>query len=149
MNPEEARLALENAHQSEVRLEQRTRWPLWRHAAFGAVEALVLLGYGLPYAAMAVCVALALGGLWLIVADDRRRYGMFVSGLTSRAARPAMWLACAIVMAGFVVLVRYGEPNRWTPLVGFVAAIVLVGCTLASLWWEKLYRAELLQSRGE
>ena len=145
MDRDDAVEALHNVRQTDCALERRTRWPLWRHAAFGALEALLLLAWGVPLAAMAACIVIALVGLWWIVADDRRRYGMFVSGYSSRAALPATALAFAIVLGGLAVLIITGGPNQWTPYVLPVVGAVFVGCTLASIWWEKLYRAELRQ----
>ncbi|MDG6077865.1 hypothetical protein E3U23_01455 [Erythrobacter litoralis] len=145
MDQNDAMKALDSVRETDRALERRARWPLWRHAAFGALEALLLLAWGVPLAAMAACIVIALGGLWWIVADDRRRYGMFVSGYSSRAALPATWLALAIVLSGLVALVLTGGPNQWTPYVLPVVGTVFVGCTLASIWWEKLYRAELRQ----
>ena len=138
--------ALESVRQVDRALERRARWPLWRHAAFGALEALLLLAWGVPLAAMAACIVIALVGLWWIVADDRSRYGMFVSGYSSKAALPATELAFVIVLGGLVVLIMTGGPNQWTPYVLPVVGAVFIGCTLASIWWEKLYRAELRES---
>lgn len=143
MDGENARTALRAANQSERRLAGKARWPLWRHALFGAVEALLVLAWGLPTAAMAACIVVAMALLGGIVADDRKRYGFYVSGWSSRAARPAALLAGAICLVGLAVIVLTGGPNTWTPYVPIVAIGVLLGCTAASLWWERLYRAEL------
>lgn len=137
--------ALEAVRQTDQEMAGRMTWPLWRHAAFGALEALLLLGWGLPPAAMAACIVVALGGLWWIVRDDRKRYGMFVSGYGSRAARPALMLSFAIFFAGLATIVLTGGPNEWTHWVPIVTGIVFIGETLASLWWEKLAQEGLRQ----
>ncbi|RIV85755.1 hypothetical protein [Aurantiacibacter zhengii] len=143
MDSEEARSALGAVRDTDRRMAKRMRWPLWRHAAYGAVQALLVLAWGLPVAAMAACIVVAFGALWWIIRDDRQRYGMFVSGYSSRAAQPALWLAFAIFLAGLAVVILTGGPNTWSPLVAIVAIAVFIGETLASLWWQKLAQDDL------
>ena len=143
MDRNEARAALDAVHNTDKTMAGHMRWPLWRHAAFGAVQSLFLLGWGLPSAAMAACLVVAVAGLSWIVHDDRKRYGMVVSGISSPAAMPATWLAIAIFLAGLAVVILTGGPNEWTPWVPVVTVLVFIGETLASLWWQKLAQADL------
>ncbi|MGB3166911.1 MAG: hypothetical protein WBA68_09070 [Alteraurantiacibacter sp.] len=143
MDGNEARASLDAVRQTDRRMAGQMTWPLWRHAAFGAIEALFVLGWGLPSPGMAACLVIAIGGIFWINRDDRKRHGMFVSGFTSRAARPAIWLAFAIVIAGLGAVLLTGGLNRWTPWVPVIVGLVFVLETLASLWWQKLYLAEL------
>ena len=146
MDREEARVALDSVERMDRQLAEQMTWPLWRHAAFGAIEALFLLGWGLSTAGMAVCLVVALGGLAWIVHDDRQRYGVFISGYSSRAARPALFLAFLIFLAGLAAIVLTGGLHVWTPWVPVVVVLVFVGETLASIWWQKLFHADLQRS---
>ena len=146
MDRNEALASLDAVRQTDRRIAERMQWPLWRHAAFGAVEALFVLGWGLPPAAMAACIVVAIAGMSWIVHDDRKRYGMFVSGYSSRAARPAIFLAVAVFLVGLGTIVVTGGPNKWTPWVPIVTALVFVGETLASVWWQKLAKDALDRS---
>lgn len=146
MDSEEARVALDSVERIDREMAEQMTWPLWRHAAFGAIEALFLLGWGLNTAGMALCFVVALVGLGWIVHDDRQRYGVFISGYSSRAARPAIWLALFIFLAGLAAIMLTGELHVWTPWVPAVVAIVFVGETLASIWWQKLFHADLQRS---
>ena len=149
MDSTEARAALASTDISNRKLADRARWPLWRHAAFGLLEALLLVAWGLPIAAMAACLVLAIAGLVWISTDDRNRYGFFVNGWSSKAAMPATIAACVVFLGAFALVMITGGPNHWTPVVPLAAFITFVGCTLSSIWWEKLYRDELLSGDSE
>ena len=144
MDSTEARTALASTSISNRKLADRARWPLWRHAAFGFLEALLVIAWGVPTAAMAACIVLALAGLGWIAADDRKRNGFFVSGWSSKAAMPATVAACLIFIGALALVLMTGGPNNWTPMVPVAALVTFVGCTFSSIWWEKLYRKELL-----
>ena len=144
MDRNEADAALASARLSERKLADRAHWPLWRHAAFGALEALIVVGIGAPIGVFAACLVLACVGLWWIMQGDRRRDGFFVSGFSSRAALPATFLACLVVLAGVFAIVLTGGLHLWTPLTPVVAGFVFLGCALSSIWWERLYRKDLL-----
>ena len=143
MDRNEALASLDAVRQTDQKMAGRMTWPLWRHAAFGAIEALFVLGWGLPSPAMAACIVIAIAGMSWIYHDDRKRYGMFVSGASSRAARPAIWLAFAVVIAGLGAILLTGGLNRWTPWVPVIVGSVFVLETLASLWWQKLAQEDL------
>jgi len=149
MDSTEARSALASTNTSNRKLAERARWPLWRHAAFGLLEALLLIAWGLPTAAMAACIVVALAGLGWIVTDDRNRNGFFVSGWSSKAAMPATISACIVFVGALALVLVTGGPNQWTPIVPVAALFTFVGCTLSSLWWEKRYRQELLSGDSQ
>ena len=149
MDRTEARAALASTDLSNRKLAARARWPLWRHAAFGLLEALLLIAWGLPTAAMAACIVLALGGLGWIMADDRNRNGFFVNGWSSKAAMPATLAACLVFLTSIALVLMTGGPNQWTPMVPLAALIAFVGCTVSSIWWEKLYREELMRGDAQ
>lgn len=145
MDSTEARTALASTSISNRKLADRARWPLWRHAAFGLLEAVLVIGWGLPTAGMFACIVLALAGVGWIVIDDRNRNGFFVSGWSSKGAMPATITACIVFLGALALVVMSGSLNEWTPIVPLAALIVFVGCTVSSVWWEKLYRKELLR----
>lgn len=148
MDRNEAHEALERVRQMDRQMAGQMTWPLWRHAAFGAVEALLLLGLALDLAGMAACLVIALGALAWIIHDDRQRYGVFISGYSSRAARPAIFLAFAIFAAGVLAIMLTGGMNQWSQWAPLIVGVVFVGETLASIWWQKLFHADLQREGG-
>ena len=146
MDSNEARAALDKVGETDRRMAEQMTWPIWRHAAFGFIEALLLLGLALPLAGMAACLVIAMAGLSWIIHDDRARYGMFVSGYSSRAARPAIVLAFAIFAGGIAAIFFTGGLNTWNSWTPVIVTVVFVGETLASIWWQALHQADLRRS---
>ncbi|MEN3972466.1 hypothetical protein WJS89_07270 [Sphingomicrobium sp. XHP0235] len=150
MENDDARAALDLVSRSDRKMVGQTGWPLWRHAAFGLVQALFVLAWGLPVAAMAATIVVAIAATSWIVHDDRRRYGMFVDGWSSSAARPATWASVALFVGALAILFAAGDgPNHWSPIVPIVTAVVFVGSTLLSIWWQKLYHADMARARSD
>ena len=132
--------------QTNLSLAAKMRWPFWRHAAAGLLQAVLVGTWAIPMPWAALSLGLGLFGIWAIGASDRRLHGMFVNGWISKAARPAVLLAVAATLSGFVmVALAAGEVNRWTPLAIPITLAVFVVVTISSMWWERLYRAELAQ----
>ena len=144
MDRNEALSALDAANDADRRIAGRMTWPLWRHALAGALQALFVITWAIPMPFAGLTMIIALFGIWWIGANDRKRFGMFVNGWTSRAARPAVFLAIAITLLGLGAISWIADDvNRWTPWAIPIAAAVFIGVTLASLWWQKLYMQEL------
>jgi hypothetical protein len=81
MNPIEARAALDSIDDVQRQLAlQGTQYPLWRHAAFAAVMAALVLGQGFALPIQMALFVPAMAGLAWILADDRRRYGPDAAG---------------------------------------------------------------------
>ena len=57
--------------------------------------------------------------------------------------------ACLVFVASIALVLMTGGPNQWTPMVPLAALITFVGCTISSIWWEKLYREELLREDAQ
>jgi len=146
MKTQNARDTLAAVHRSEVTFSRLARWPLRRHAAFGLLEAMIIFALATPMeVAAVVMVAAGLMG-WLVIQGDRKRDGFFVHGYSSQRALPATIAAAMIAGAAVIALILADALLRWS-LIGFVvAAIVFVGCTLASIWWEKLFQKELREA---
>lgn len=143
MKPEEARAALEDVARVKSRLTQRVAWPLWRHLLAGLVSALLVGGSAftgwpmfIAYAAVVVLAALI---VWL----DRRYSGMFVSGYRGARTKWAMLASAAVTVAGVGAIYLLPLQPPTDPIFIGVIAVVLAGTTAASIWWERLYRAEL------
>ncbi len=121
MNPIEARAALDSIDDVQRDLALKATYcPPWRHAAFGAVMALLVLGQGFDIAIMAPLFAVAMLAVVLLVADDRRRYGLFINGYRKGRTLP-------------VTLALLG------------AAIAFGVAVAASIAWSRIYRRELLK----
>ncbi|TMM46575.1 hypothetical protein [Qipengyuania marisflavi] len=141
------RAALDAVAQTDRRLAKRMHWSLPRHAAAGLLQALCVISWAVPIPLAIVTILLVVGGVVWISHSDRKRDGMFVNGWSSRAARPAFWLAIAATLAGFALL-AWAAPglHMWTPLGVPIALGVFVVVTASSIWWERLYHADLDRS---
>ena len=140
---EEAERALAALADARQRIAKRAHWPLARHVAFGLLMGLLVAGYALPTAGQIATVILMLLGTALLVRHDRRRDGFFVNGYRAGRTRRVALLFLAVALLGLAVAIvaklRFGLV--WVPLVAG-AAIAVLG-TLASLAWERAYRADL------
>ena len=144
MDRNEALSALDAARDTDRRMARRMTWPLWRHALAGALQALFVITWATPMPFAALLMGVCLFGIYWIGANDRKRFGMFVNGWSSEAARPAVFLALAVTLSGFAAIWSLGDGiNRWTPWAIPAALGVFVGVTLSSLWWQKLHIRDL------
>jgi hypothetical protein len=145
-DPRDALAAIER---TEGRLATRMYWPLHRHAAAGVLQALFVVAWALPLPYMGALFAVAVAMMTLIAEADRKRDGMFVSGMVSKSGIPAIVVAIALTLGGIAAVTWFaGGPGMWHIAAVPVAIVVAVGVTLASLWWEKLYQAELRREQA-
>jgi cobalamin synthase len=148
MNRNEAAAALADVNRTENKLAERAHWPFHRHAMFGLMEGLLVAGIAQPIAMMGATIAVAMALLVVCVTEDRRRNGMFISGLQGRSTR---WVVAALLVFLLPMMVasaalRDGESVQ--PLGYALGAIVFAVCTAGSLLWQKVYRAELAEGDG-
>lgn len=145
MNHHEAAAALKNVSQTQARLAARTQWPLYRHVMFGLSEGLLVAAAAQPSTLMAAMFAVAMSLIVACVAGDRRRDGMFVSGWQRGPTRllVVLLLAFVLAMAWLAIQVRSGDAVA--PLGFGIGLLTFVVCTIASVVWEKIYRAQLLR----
>ena len=140
---EQAQRALEALADTRRRIAQRARWPLRRHMAFGALVGILVASDALPTPGQIGAVALMLLGTLLLVRYDRRRDGFFVNGYRAGRTRRVAFLFLGVALLGLAVAIvaklRFGLV--WVPLVAGVVIAVLG--TMASLAWERAYRADL------
>lgn len=145
MDPIEARAALDDIDAARRDLAKSgPEYPLWRHAAFGAVMGGTVLsqGFGQPWQVMMFVFAMA--GLAWLVTDDRKRYGVFVSGYRKGRTLP---LTLALVALTFLALGAeiYARINNLslTVKLGIGGGAFLVAF-VSSIWWTRIYDRELL-----
>lgn len=110
---------------------------------FGLAEGLLVAGIAQPLALGGAMAAVAMSLVVLCVVDDRRRHGMFISGWQRG---PSRLVTAALVPFLFVMVfaaahLRDGQSAQ--PLGYLLGALTFAVCTVASLYWEKLYRASL------
>ena len=143
-DPDEARAALAAVTAAEVRLAERSNWSLLRHAAAGALTALLLFAQSLGETAMIAVYAVAAVLALLVAERDRRRDGMFVNGW--RADR-TLWVTLPLLafMITMVLLVRRAVPAPQTasPLFWMLILLTALVVTGASMLWQRIYRDEL------
>jgi hypothetical protein len=146
MNPIEARAALDGMNDAQRELALKaTQCPPWRHAAFGLVMAMLVGGIGFGPAIQMPLLALAMVGVALLVADDRRRYGLFVNGY-----RRGRTLPLTLALLGAMVATGAGEIHAREAGLSLgtkfgLAGIAFAVAVIASVAWSRVYRRELLE----
>lgn len=148
MDTNEARSALDAVKNTDRAMADRMRWPLWRHAIFGAMMALVLLAIALPDPGRMLVLAIVLLLIFLVVRDDKARHGMFVSGYQKGRTGWVLVLQFALLAAALAATIMLVENPLASPLFWAIAAFLLTGSTAISLLWEKIYRADLKAGRA-
>lgn len=142
MNADEASDALDAVANAKRSLAAASAAPLWRHAAFGLVMALLLLSVAAGSPFWVPPWALSMAGIALLVWWDRRQTGMFVNGYRRGRTLPLtiallVVLVALTVAAGRLNLYGHRDLALLTVPAGFVAALV------ASLWWERIFLREM------
>ncbi len=145
MNPMEAQAALDSMAEAQRELARSgPKYPLWRHAAFAAVMAALVLGQGLGPPWRLLLFVLPMAAVAWLVTDDRKRYGVFVNGYRKGRTLPVTILLLAL-MLGAMGGEIYARSNNVGLEVKLGIAGFAFGVALAmSLWWTRLYDRELL-----
>ncbi|MFZ5747124.1 MAG: hypothetical protein ACOY45_05630 [Pseudomonadota bacterium] len=145
LRPEDARAALDSIDEARRELARKaTAYPVWRHAAFAAIMATLVLsqGFGLPL--QIVLLLAALVATALLVADDRRRYGVFINGYRMGRTLPVTIvllfdMLCALAfefyarVAGLSLAAKLG-----------IAVVAFLVALWTSYAWNRAYRRELM-----
>lgn len=147
MDRNEAQSALDAVKNTDRLMAERMTWPLWRHAIFGAMMALILLAIVMPFGAQLPILALVLLLTFLVVRDDKKRHGMFVSGYQKGRTGWVLALQFALFIAALVATEMWIEQPLASPLFWAIAAALLIGSTMLSLLWEKIYQEDLRRGR--
>ncbi|WP_260581506.1 hypothetical protein [Sphingopyxis sp. PET50] len=145
MNPIEAQAALDTIAEARRELARSgPQYPLWRHAAFAAVMAALVLGQGFGFPWQLPLLIFPLIAIVWLVADDRRRYGLFVNGYRKGRTLPVTLLLLALMLGamGGEIYARFAELGLLVKfgIAGFAFAVALA----MSLWWTRVYDRELL-----
>lgn len=148
MTPKEAAAALAEVDRTEHKLAEHARWPFHRHAMFGLSEGLIIAAVAQPIAIGASMTAAALALLTVCITEDRRRHGMFVSGLRTGATLPLTIMLFLFLLAMLLASLMVRDGVSAQPLGYLMGGIAFAVCTAASLRWENIYRAELA-GRGQ
>jgi hypothetical protein len=146
MNPIEAQAALDSMAEARRELAlSGPKYPLWRHAAFAAVMAALVLGqgFGQPWSLLLMVFPMA-AVAWLVT-DDRKRYGVFVNGYRKGRTLP-LTLTLVALMLGAMGAEIYARSYGLGLLVKFgIAGFAFVVALAMSLWWTRVYDRELLK----
>ena len=146
MNPIEAQAALDSMAEARRELARSgPKYPLWRHAAFAAVMAALVLGqgFGQPWSLLLMVFPMA-AVAWLVT-DDRKRYGVFVNGYRKGRTLP-LTLTLVVLMLGAMGGEIYARSYGLGLLVKFgIAGFAFVVALAMSLWWTRIYDRELLK----
>lgn len=146
-NSEDPRDALAALESTNDRLARRMRWPIWRHFAGGLLMTLMVAAVALPRDVAAVVFVTAMVLMLLIVRDDKKRHGMFVSGYQRGRT---VWIVAAIIVLNLsalvIVLTQFEDPTDdswfWVTL-----SIVALGTSGLSWIWERVYRGDVREGR--
>ena len=143
MSPAEARAALDSAGAARAQIAALGVCPPWRHAAFGAIMALLVGGLGFELPVQVACTVLAFGGIAFVASYDRRRYGVFINGYRKGATRPLTFALAAMIAALFVLQIwlrdhHAAEVARLA--VGLAAFLIATGM---SVLWSRVFRREM------
>lgn len=143
-DPHEALAALDSTNE---RISKRMSWPLWRHLAGGFLMTLIVAAVALPKLVSIVVFAIAMILMALIVRDDKKRYGMFVSGYQRGKTVWTVGAIVVLILAALVtILTQFDdaatEPGFWVTLL-----IVFLGTSGLSVIWERVYRMDVREGR--
>lgn len=148
MDKSEAQSALDAVKDTDRLMAQRMTWPLWRHAIFGVMMALLLLALALPVGMQIPVIGLVLLLVVLVVRDDKKRHGMFVSGYQKGRTGWVLAAQAALLLAALVVTLIWLDEPLESLLFWAMAAMLLVVSTVLSVIWEKVYRADIEEGRA-
>lgn len=142
MDINEANAALDAVADAKRSVGIASAAPLWRHAAFAAVMALLILAVVLHGSLWTAPFSFAMAGVVLIFRWDRKQTGMFVNGYRLGRTLPltiALLIAIIGIAAATFRLSTGGEPMLALTMVP-AAFLIALG---ASLWWERIFLAEM------
>ena len=133
---------------TDAKIAQKMRWPLWRHAIVGVLMALMLLSFAVPMGWQVPIIVLVLALVFLIIRDDKKRHGMFVSGYQRGRTGWVIAVQLVLFLAVMFISTEMISDPLTSPAFWGLQAILLVGSTVLSLIWEKVYRADIQAGRA-
>jgi len=143
ISPAEARAALDSAGAARAQLAALGMCPPWRHAAFGAVFAVLIGSIGISATAQMIGTASVLVMVGLLVMHDRRRYGVFINGYRRGATLPVtlLYAGVMVVLVVAAIFMRDHGFSIWSKL--GLAAIAFALATALSVKWSRTFRREM------
>ena len=143
MQQDEALDALKAMDEAQEGLAQAVECPPWRHAAVGLVCAALVFSPSTSGFGFLAIYAPAMIAILLIARSDRRRTGLFVNGWRMGRTLPIS-IALLLVLLGLIWFARQGRLEPFPAPHGLAAAAVaFVVTSLVSVWWQRVYVAEL------
>ncbi|MFZ5747125.1 MAG: hypothetical protein ACOY45_05635 [Pseudomonadota bacterium] len=145
LKPEDARAALDSIDEARRELARKaTSYPVWRHAAFAAIMATLVLSQGLGPPLQNLLPAAALAAIAWLAVDDRRRYGLFINRFRKGARTLPVSIALLAAMLGAAAFEFRTYIEGEALLVKLaIAAVAFVVALETSYAWNRAYRQEL------
>lgn len=136
--------ALAGVRASHARLAARSAvCPPWRHAAFGAIFALLIGSIAISSQVQMLAMPVILIAIFALLRYDRKRYGMFISGYRRGKTRPVTltYLGTMIGLVAAAMYMRTHDFNNASK--AGLATIAFIMAIAFSLVWHRVYHAEL------
>ena len=143
LSPAEARAALDSTAAARAHLATLGICPPWRHAAFGAIMALLVGGIGFDTEVQTACTVLALGGIAVVASYDRRRYGVFINGYRKGSTLKVSIGVLLGVLALLILQIYLRDQHASTSVHLCVALAAFVLGTWGSVIWGRVFRREM------
>ncbi len=143
MTYDQARAALAAKAVAEQDLARISTCPPWRHAAFAALETMLVVSPATPVVARYAILIVMLVGLVLIVRSDRRRLGVFINGYRRGRTRlvvvPMLIAVMALYFTSMLAVFDWHLP--WLSVA--CAVVTFPVCYVGSIIWQRVFRHEL------
>ena len=140
LDQDEARAVLQAAN---AKLTAQAHWPWSRHAAYAAVVGGMVAAQSFAPPFSTVIIGALCCGIAAIIATDRAKRGVWISGWRGGRTRWVTLVSLALGIGGmFAALWLNVEMHM--PWASFaLAGVVFVAALLLSKLWERVYRREL------
>jgi hypothetical protein len=143
MESNEAAAALAAMQDSRDRLAKAADCPPERHLVFALLLGGVVAAQAAPPMGTMLIEGLLGLAVFLVIAWDRKRTGMFINGYRAGRTRPLTFALLAVTLAigGVGVWLKVSLGLVWAPVV--CGGVVAVVAFLMSAAWQRIYRREL------
>lgn len=148
MERDDALSALNSIGDARAQLADALECPPWRHALFGAIMGLFVLAMAFETPLSMLLVGIATLAVALTAVNDRKRMGVFVNGYRWGGTLPVSLGLAACTALLMVAQIRLREDDSSLVLGVGLAGAEFVVATLASVLWQRLFRAEMLKRRA-
>jgi hypothetical protein len=140
---DEARAALAAKGAAEQNLAQLSLCPPWRHAAFAAVMAALVVTPVFPLPLRFGVLALVFVAIALIVQSDRRRLGVFINGYRRGKTRLVTFPMLAVILALDFASFHFGVTRHQPAISVALAAAAFAFAWVGSVLWQRVFVREL------